>query len=131
MCGICGEVTFNGAPADPAVLARMMKAVSRRGPDSSGMVVRGRTGFGHQWLKIIDLTEKAQQPMVDSDLGLTIVFNGCIYNYPELRAELGARGYTLFSHGDTEVILKAWDAWGPDCVKRFHGMFAFAIAERD
>jgi asparagine synthase (glutamine-hydrolysing) len=131
MCGICGEVTFNGAPADPAVLARMMKAVCRRGPDSSGMVVRGRTGFGHQRLKIIDLTEKAQQPMVDSDLGLTIVFNGCIYNYPELRAELARRGYTFFSHGDTEVILKAWDAWGPDCVKRFHGMFAFAIAERD
>jgi asparagine synthetase B (glutamine-hydrolysing) len=69
--------------------------------------------------------------MVDSDLGLTIVFNGCIYNYPELRAELAKLGYTFFSHGDTEVICKAWHAWGPDCVKRFHGMFAFAIAERD
>jgi asparagine synthase (glutamine-hydrolysing) len=131
MCGICGEVTFNGAPADPAALARMMEALARRGPDANGMVVRGRIGFGHQRLKIIDLTEKAQQPMVDSDLGLTIVFNGCIYNYPELRAELAKLGYTFFSHGDTEVICKAWHAWGPDCVKRFHGMFAFAIAERD
>ncbi|HUE46324.1 MAG TPA: N-acetylglutaminylglutamine amidotransferase [Aestuariivirgaceae bacterium] len=131
MCGICGEVTFNGAPADPAAVARMMEALAPRGPDASGMVVRGRYAFGHQRLKIIDLTEKAQQPMVDSDLGLTIVFNGCIYNYPELRAELAKLGYTFFSHGDTEVICKAWHAWGPDCVKRFHGMFAFAIAERD
>ena len=131
MCGICGDVSFNGAPASPEALARMMQALSRRGPDANGMVVRGRYGFGHQRLKIIDLSEKAQQPMVDSDLGLTIVFNGCIYNYPELRAELEGRGYTFFSNGDTEVILKAWHAWGPECVKRFHGMFAFAIAERD
>ncbi len=131
MCGICGDVTFNGGPASPTAVARMMEVIGRRGPDANGMVVRGRYGFGHQRLKIIDLSDKAEQPMVDSELGLTIVFNGCIYNYPELRAELGALGYDFFSTGDTEVIVKAWHAWGPDCVKRFHGMFAFAIAERD
>jgi len=69
--------------------------------------------------------------MVDSELGLTVAFNGCIYNYKQLREELQRMGYRFFSHGDTEVILKAFHAWGADCVQRFHGMFAFAVAERD
>ncbi len=69
--------------------------------------------------------------MVDPDLGLAVAFNGCIYNYKELRAELASKGYTFFSDGDTEVVLKAWHAWGKDAPKRFHGMFAFAIEERD
>ncbi|GHC09354.1 asparagine synthetase B [Cerasicoccus arenae] len=102
-----------------------------RGPDGDGMVVRGPVAFGHRRLKIIDLSEAAQQPMVDSDNGLTIVFNGAIYNYPELREELIGRGYRFFSHGDTEVILKAFKEWGTDCVKKLNGMFAFAIHERD
>ncbi|HEX2256855.1 MAG TPA: N-acetylglutaminylglutamine amidotransferase [Afifellaceae bacterium] len=131
MCGICGDVSFRGAPADPAAIARMMEAMRPRGPDGAGLVMSGAIGLGHQRLKIIDLSEKAQQPMVDPDLGLSIVFNGCIYNYPELRRELSGLGYRFFSHGDTEVILKAWDAWGPDCVQRFYGMFAFVLAERD
>ncbi len=109
----------------------MTEALAPRGPDGSGLVTHGNAGFGHRRLKIIDLSEKAQQPMVDSGLGLTIAFNGCIYNYPELRRELEGRGYTFFSHGDTEVILKAWHAWGETCVERFHGMFAFVIQERD
>ncbi len=95
------------------------------------MVIHGQAGFGHRRLRIIDLSEKARQPMVDAALGLTIAFNGCIYNYPELRAELEAKGYTFFSTGDTEVILKAWREWGESCVERFHGMFAFVIQERD
>jgi asparagine synthase (glutamine-hydrolysing) len=131
MCGICGDVSFRGAPADPAAIARMMEAMRPRGPDAAGLLMSGSVGLGHQRLKIIDLSEKAQQPMVDPELGLSIVFNGCIYNYPELRRELEGRGYRFFSHGDTEVILKAWHAWGPDCVKRFYGMFAFVLAERD
>ncbi|GAA0589791.1 N-acetylglutaminylglutamine amidotransferase [Craurococcus roseus] len=109
----------------------MTQALERRGPDSSGLVMRGHVGFGHRRLKIIDLSERAEQPMVDPALGLTIVFNGCIYNYPELRAELEALGYTFFSHGDTEVILKAWHAWGMGCVDRFLGMFAFVLHERE
>lgn len=95
------------------------------------MVIHGSTALCHRRLSIIDLSQKARQPMVDGDLGLTIVFNGCIYNYPELRRELEEMGYRFFSHGDTEVIVKAWHAWGTECVKRFHGMFAFVIHERD
>ena len=76
-------------------------------------------------------TEHAQQPMIDSALGLGIVFNGCIYNFRELRTELRSLGYNFFSTGDTEVIIKAYAAWGINCVERFHGMFAFAIWERD
>ncbi|GAB6054202.1 N-acetylglutaminylglutamine amidotransferase [Magnetospira thiophila] len=102
-----------------------------RGPDSGGVYAQGRVAFGHRRLKIIDLSDHAQQPMVDPDLGLTIVFNGCIYNYQDLRRELQDLGYAFFSHGDTEVILKAYHAWGTDCVDRFHGMFAFVLHERD
>ncbi len=109
----------------------MMEAIAPRGPDGSGLVIHGNAALGHRRLSIIDLSEKARQPMVDAELGLTIAFNGCIYNYPELRKDLEAKGYRFFSHGDTEVILKAWHAWGTDCVKRFHGMFAFVIHERD
>jgi len=131
MCGICGEVRFDGAAPSVPALLKMMESLAPRGPDGSGVVSHGNAGFGHQRLRIIDLSEKAQQPMVDSALGLTIAFNGCIYNYPELRRELEAEGYSFFSHGDTEVILKAWHAWGETCIERFHGMFAFVIQERD
>jgi asparagine synthase (glutamine-hydrolysing) len=109
----------------------MADVLSPRGPDASGIVIRGNIGFGHRRLRILDLSEKSQQPMIDADLGLTLVFNGCIYNFRELRAELEAKGYHFFSDGDTEVILKAWHAWGENCVSRFLGMFAFAIHERD
>ncbi len=109
----------------------MTDVMAPRGPDGAGLVIHGNAGFGHRRLKIIDLSERAQQPMVDSGLGLTIAFNGCIYNYPDLRAELEAKGYSFFSTGDTEVILKAWREWGEACVERFHGMFAFVLQERD
>lgn len=109
----------------------MADAMAPRGPDGAGVVARDRVAFGHRRLMIIDLSVRAAQPMIDAALGLTIVFNGCIYNYPELRAALEGKGYTFFSSGDTEVILKAYHAWGPRCVEKFHGMFAFAIHERD
>ena len=131
MCGICGELRHDGEPASASAVAAMTDALDRRGPDASGIVMRGAIGFGHRRLRIIDLSASAEQPMVDSALGLTIAFNGCIYNYPELRGELEALGYTFFSHGDTEVILKAWHAWGRECLGRFNGMFAFVLHERD
>jgi asparagine synthase (glutamine-hydrolysing) len=131
MCGIAGEVRFDGTIADADVVARMMRSQKRRGPDSCGQLMRGRVGFGHQRLKIIDLSHRSAQPMVDPELGLDLVFNGCIYNYQELREELQALGYRFFSGGDTEVLLKAWHAWGEACVTRFKGMFAFAIHERE
>ena len=109
----------------------MCDSLAPRGPDGSGLFIQGRMAFGHRRLKIIDLSEQAQQPMIDNELGLGIVFNGAIYNYVELRAELQEKGYRFFSHGDTEVILKAFHAWGERCVERFSGMFAFALWERD
>ncbi|GLK79570.1 asparagine synthetase B [Methylopila turkensis] len=102
-----------------------------RGPDGEGVVARGRVAFGHRRLKIIDLSERAEQPMVDPALGLTIVFNGCIYNHKELRAELEAKGHVFFSDGDTEVIIKGWKEWGTELPKKLFGMFAIAIHERD
>jgi len=131
MCGLCGEVRLDGGPANVDAVRAMAEVLAPRGPDGCGIFSQGRVALGHRRLKIIDLSEHAQQPMVDPALGLAIVFNGCIYNYPELRDELIAKGYSFFSHGDTEVILKAYHAWGRDCVRRFHGMFAFCIWERD
>ena len=110
MCGICGEITFDGSPASARRVAAMADAMAPRGPDGAGVVARDRVAFGHRRLKIIDLSVRSSQPMVDPVLGLTIVFNGCIYNYPELRRELEAKGYSFFSSGDTEVILKAYHA---------------------
>jgi len=131
MCGICGEVTFDGSSASLGAIEKMMNVMVPRGPDSGGAVLRGRGALGHRRLKIIDLSDRAEQPMVDSELGLTVAFNGCIYNYKELRAELEGKGHRFFSRGDTEVILRAYAEWGADCVTRFHGMFTFAVFERE
>jgi len=109
----------------------MLEELAPRGPDASGVLIRGAVGLGHRRLRIIDLSARSEQPLTDPALGLSIVFNGCIYNYAELRSELESRGYSFFSGGDTEVILKSWHAFGEACVERFHGMFAFAIHERD
>lgn len=131
MCGLSGEINFDGKPADAQAISRMNDVLAPRGPDGHGVIARGRWGLGHRRLKIIDLSDKAEQPMTDPALGLSLVFNGCIYNYRELRAQLEARGYRFFSDGDTEVLLKAWHAWGEGAVERLQGMFAFVIVERD
>ena len=131
MCGIAGEIRFDTSLPDTSAVVRMAEKLAPRGPDGAGVYAQGRFALAHRRLKIIDLSDHAAQPMVDAGLGLSLVFNGCIYNYPELREELTGLGYRFFSHGDTEVILKAYHAWGPDCVERFHGMFAFVIVERD
>jgi asparagine synthase (glutamine-hydrolysing) len=130
MCGICGEVTFDGSIASSS-LAAMTRQMQPRGPDAGGTFSQNRVALGHRRLAIIDLAAASQQPMIDPELGLAIVFNGCIYNFRELRSELTAKGYRFFSQGDTEVILKAYAEWGSRCVERFNGMFAFAIWERN
>lgn len=127
MCGICGELRLDGTRPDLDGLSRMMAQLERRGPDHSGTYADGPVGLGHQRLSIIDLTYHANQPMVDAKLGLALVFNGTIYNYPELREELRGLGYHFFSDGDSEVIVKAYHAWGEHCVERLDGMFAFAV----
>jgi asparagine synthase (glutamine-hydrolysing) len=109
----------------------MADAMAPRGPDAAGVWSQGRVALGHRRLKIIDLSEAGAQPMVDSDLGLAVCWNGCIYNYKQLRRELSEQGYRFFSHSDTEVLLKAYHHWGDRFVDRLYGMFAFAIVERD
>ena len=127
MCGICGELRFDGASPDMRAVERMSEQLARRGPDHADTFADGPLAFGHRRLAIIDLSPSADQPMVDTALQLALVFNGTIYNYRELRTELVAMGYVFFSGGDSEVILKAYHAWGEECVQRFYGMFAFAI----
>ena len=131
MCGICGEIRFDGQSADVAAVARMTRAMESRGPDSNGVVAHGPIALGHRRLSIIDLSARGAQPMVDSDLGLTLVFNGCIYNYQDLRKQLQAAGYRFFSTADSEVVVKGFHHWGPRCVEKFKGMFAFAVADRE
>jgi asparagine synthase (glutamine-hydrolysing) len=130
MCGFAGEFRSDGA-ADVGAVARMAATMNRRGPDGAGVWAQGGVALGHRRLKVIDLSEAAAQPMVDAELGLAIAFNGCIYNYPELRKELAAGGYRFFSTGDTEVVLKAYHRWGSDFVEHLQGMFACAVVERD
>jgi asparagine synthase (glutamine-hydrolysing) len=131
MCGLCGEITFDGSLADTAAVGRMVEAVVPRGPDGQGVWSAGRIAFGHRRLSVIDLSPAGAQPMVDPQLGLTAVFNGCIYDYRELRAELEGHGHRFFSTSDTEVVLKGYAQWGTDVVDHLHGMFAFVVHERD
>ncbi len=114
-----------------AAVVSMAEAMDRRGPDATGTWAQGRVALGHRRLRIIDLSEHGAQPMVDAELGLSVCFNGCIYNYEALRDELAGHGYRFFSHSDTEVLIKAYHRWGDRFVERLHGMFAFAIVERD
>jgi asparagine synthase (glutamine-hydrolysing) len=129
VCGLAGELRFDGRRADVSVLDRMTACQEHRGPDGSGIWARGPVGLGHRRLSIIDLSEHGAQPMVDPHLGLTVVFNGIIYNYEQLRAQLQDAGHRFFSTSDTEVVLKAYAEWGTHFVDRFLGMFAIAVVE--
>jgi len=130
VCGLGGELRLDGQPADADAVARMSPHLTRRGPDAHGAWAEGPLALVHHRLKIIDLSGAAAQPMVDEELGLVLVFNGCIYNHHQLRDELAGAGYRFRSRSDTEVILKAYSRWGARCVEHFYGMFAFAIYER-
>ncbi|AEG30986.1 N-acetylglutaminylglutamine amidotransferase [Thiomicrospira cyclica] len=126
MCGICGEFLWrDGQQADPMRINKMLTQLVKRGPDAKDFWVQEQVGFGHTRLAIIDLTPAGQQPMRDQEL--TLVFNGCIYNYKALRAELIILGHEFQSDSDTEVILKAYRQWGSECLNYLDGMFAFAI----
>jgi len=130
MCGICGQFRFDLENVSSKSLTSMMSKLARRGPDSNGKWLEGKIGFGHQRLSIIDLSSYGNQPMVDGLLKLTLVFNGTIYNYKSLRNQLISKGYSFFSHSDTEVIIKAYHYWGEDCVRYLDGMFAFCIWDK-
>jgi asparagine synthase (glutamine-hydrolysing) len=128
MCGIAGEIAFHGVRADLAAVARMTGAMADRGPDGEGTCDWGWVALGHRRLRVIDLTEAGTQPMVDECLGIGVVFNGCIYNHRELRAEL-ADDYPFRSSSDTEVILAAYHRWGEHLVDHLVGMFALAVVD--
>jgi asparagine synthase (glutamine-hydrolysing) len=131
VCGFSGELRFDGATPDVGAVHRMTGRMVSRGPDGEGVWSGGAMAMGHRRLSIIDLSACGNQPMHDPELGLTLVFNGCIYNYQQLREELRAeRGYRFFSTSDSEVVLKAYHAWGDRFVDRLQGMFAFVIHER-
>ena len=129
MCGIAG-IYSDKNEADPTLLATMSSRLIHRGPDGEGTYLRGSVGLAHRRLSIIDLSEMAAQPMTNEDETLWLVFNGEIYNFPELREELIRTGHTFRSHTDSEVILHAYEEWGPECVNRFNGMWAFALYDQ-
>ena len=131
MCGIAGEIRNDSRLPDVGALGRMVDSMGTRGPDGAGVWSAGPVALGHRRLAIIDLSGRGHQPMVDTDLGLAVVFNGCIYNHLDLRRELEAAGHRFTSTSDTEVLLKGWREWGEGLVDRLAGMFAFALAERD
>lgn len=129
MCGLAGEINFNDA-ADVSAVARMVEILNPRGPDGQGLWAHNSVAIAQRRLAIIDLSDTATQPMHDLETGLTIAFNGCIYNYRQLRDELLGKGHRFTSHSDTEVILRGFAEWGPAVAERLVGMFVFAIVHR-
>jgi asparagine synthase (glutamine-hydrolysing) len=127
MCGIAGYLNRTHETVDRDLLDSMVRAVAHRGPDGHSVYVNGAVGLGHRRLSIIDLSTDGAQPMHYDRSGLVIVYNGEIYNYIELRAELESAGYVFRTKTDTEVILASYDFWGSDCVRRFNGMWSFAL----
>lgn len=127
MCGFVGVLNLDGQAADAALLSRMSQEIAHRGPDDQGVETSGPCGLGFRRLSIIDLSAAGHQPMRSADERLTIVFNGEIYNYRELRDELAKDGARFRSHSDTEVLLHLYERYGTEMLSRLRGMFAFAI----
>ncbi|HXG70783.1 MAG TPA: asparagine synthase (glutamine-hydrolyzing) [Gemmatimonadaceae bacterium] len=130
MCGIAGIFNFNGEPAPARVLRSMTDALAHRGPDGSAIWTLDNVGLGHSRLAILDTSARGAQPMSSGDGIWTVTFNGCIYNFRELRKELRALGHNFLSETDTEVIAEGLAAWGPAVAERFNGMFAVAAYNR-
>jgi len=130
MCGICGIFNLNGEPVSPIILRKMTDAIAHRGPDGEGFYVDSFIGLGHRRLAIIDLSPAGHQPMITPDGQYALTYNGEIYNFQELRLELESLGHQFRSRTDSEVVLHAYAEWGPECVERFNGMFAFVIWDK-
>jgi len=130
MCGICGIFNLNGEPASPIILRKMTDEIAHRGPDGEGFFVDSFIGLGHRRLAIIDLSPAGHQPMITLDGQYVLTYNGEVYNFQEIRAELESLGIQFRSKTDSEVVLYAYRQWGPKCVERFNGMFAFAIWDK-
>ena len=130
MCGFAALLSLTGQAVEVPVIERMARSIAHRGPDEQGIYVNGLVGLGFRRLSILDLSPTGHQPMVTDDQQVVLVFNGEIYNYLELRAELEGRGHRFRSTGDTEVLLKAYLEWGKACLDRLRGMWAFVIFDR-
>lgn len=130
MCGITGLINLNGEPVSPVILKKMTDAIVHRGPDGEGHWIEESVGLGHRRLAIIDLSPAGHQPMISSDHRWVLSYNGEIYNYRELRAELEAEGFWFRSQTDSEVVLYALALWGTEALLRFNGMFALALWDR-
>jgi len=127
MCGIAGIYNLDRKSVDMDVIKKMIKVIKHRGPDDEGYYISEHIGLGHARLSIIDLSDSGHQPMGNEDGSVWIVHNGEIYNYKELADELKRAGHHFKSSSDTEVMIHAYEEWGADCVKRFNGMWAFAV----
>ena len=130
MCGITGLINLDGAPVSPVILKRMTDAIAHRGPDGEGQWIEGNIGLGHRRLAIIDLSPAGHQPMISADHRYVLSYNGEVYNYRELRADLESEGVWFRSRTDSEVVLYALARWGAEAVLRFNGMFALALWDR-
>ena len=130
MCGITGILNLGGKPVSRSQLEKMTRSLAHRGPDGEGLHIDSAVGLGHRRLKIIDLSDSAKQPMQTEDGRFTMVYNGEIYNFLEIRRELKKAGHSFQSRSDSEVFLKAFAHWGPNCFEKFNGMFAVAIHDR-
>ena len=129
MCGICGEMRFDGTQTSNIRSKIMLDAISSRGPDNTGSYIDKNIFLGHKRLSVIDISSNSDQPMEDDDL--IIVFNGVIFNYKKLRNTLSMEGYEFFSDGDTEVILKCYKHYGEDMLNHLDGVFSFVIYDRN
>ena len=129
MCGFVGVISKKGESFDSSKLAEMTSLIAHRGPDDDGFFANEWLSLGFRRLKIIDLSAKGHQPMFSAEKTHVIVFNGEIYNYREIRAELAGKGFVFQSESDTEVLLNAYMCWGEKCLGKFIGMFAFVIAD--
>ena len=130
MCGIAGYINLDGAPASAVILKKMTDVIAHRGPDGEGQWVEGNVGIGHRRLAILDLSPAGHQPMVTADHRYVLSYNGEIYNFRELRADLEAEGVWFRSQTDSEVVLYALAQWGTDALLKFNGMFALALWDR-
>ncbi len=130
MCGIAAVVRFDGQPVEQRLLEQMTASLVHRGPDEGCVQVSGAIGLGFRRLSILDLSHAASQPMASGDGDMVLIFNGEIFNYVELREELKSLGHRFRSTGDTEVLLRAYQEWGGDCLPKLNGMWAFLIHDR-
>lgn len=130
MCGIAGFVNSKGVPADKLILQSMTDSIKHRGPDGEGFYIEGSIGIGHRRLSIIDLSNNGAQPMISENNDVVLSYNGEIYNFKDIRSELISLGHSFVSQTDSEVVLRSWIEWGAECVRKFNGMFAFAVLDK-